>query len=103
MYLGKYYIGEGWEGSYTVWRERKKWKIVPKRMEGKIAPREECINMDGKNVFLCIKIEGMGLKIVQRKGEMPLSWEVEGRDLIKGTGNNRNLKLRWPTGKVTKC
>ena len=58
-------------------------------MEGKIAPREECINMDGKNVFSCIKIEGMGLKIVQRNGEMiPLSWEIEGRDLMKGVRNN---------------
>ena len=81
----------------------KKWKIVLKGMEEKIAPREECINMDGKNVFLCIKMEGMGLKIVRRKGEMPLSWEIEGRDLMIGVGNNRNLKLKWPTGKVKKC
>ena len=70
------YMKGGMGEEARLYRERKKWKIVLKGIEEKIAPREECITMDGKNVFLCTKMKEMGLKIVRRKGEMPLSWRL---------------------------
>ena len=49
----------------------------------------------------CIKKEGMRLTIVQRKGEGNRKGEIK-ESLLEDSGveNNRNLKLKWPTGKV---